>query len=167
MSTTVSNSASHPHVFAHKHISCPPLSGFYCSSSRTTETPNGPTLLTPPQPRLLRDFYSLPHTVSWPCCLCKPLPATGLRDTCRASCALFRVYRLFASDFHLPFRCMTRSDTSGTSYSQRVQSVLFGFRPGFRPSLSTLITLDHIPTLLLASLKGTRKVERVQVELQT
>ena len=58
MSTAVSNSASYPHVFAHKYISLPPPSGFYCANSRTTETPNGPTPLIPPQPRLLRDFYS-------------------------------------------------------------------------------------------------------------
>ena len=48
MSTAVCNSAPCPHVFAHKHISLPPLSGFYCANSRTTEAPNGPTPFTPP-----------------------------------------------------------------------------------------------------------------------
>ena len=123
MSTAVSNSASYPHVFAHKHVSLPP-SGFYCANSRTTETSNGPTPLTPPQPRLLRDYYSLPHTVACPGC---------------------------------PSRFMTRFDTSPPTASIEAlpifsvageERTLRVYAPIFQLSLSTLITPDHVPTLL-------------------
>ena len=138
ISATVSNSASYPHVFDHKHISLPPLSGFYGANSRTTETPNGPTPLTPPQPRLLRGFYSLSHTVACAGGLGRPLRAASLQDACRASSALFRVYTISTICNGLPppfslydsFRPATSSRTHrSTPYPQQVQSVLFGFTP--------------------------------------
>ena len=168
MSTAVSNSASYLHVFAHKHISLPPMSGFYCTNCRTSETPNGPIPLTPPQPRLLRDFYSLPHTVSQPGCLCKPWSSATLRDTS----ALLRVYTLYTSDFHLIFRRITRSDTSPPAAIREALPILSecntyssGLRPEFQLYFWTLATTGHISTLLLASLNGVRNVPRSHEEL--
>ena len=47
----LSNSASYPHVFAHKRISLLSLSGLYSTNSRTTETPKCPTPLYSPNNR--------------------------------------------------------------------------------------------------------------------
>ena len=43
MSTAISDFVSRPHVFDHKRVSLPSLSGFYCTQFQTTETPKGPT----------------------------------------------------------------------------------------------------------------------------
>ena len=68
---------------------------------------------------------------------------------------------------------MTRSDASPLAASiglflssASAERTLRLFTPTFQPSLSTLITPDHIPTLLLASLNDTRKAALIQVELQ-
>ena len=137
MPTTVSISASYPHVFAHKHISLPPLSGFYCANSRTTETPNGPTLLTPPQPRLLRDCYSYPIQyldLAVFANLCQllvyetPVVHRPHYSGCTPDRLCIGLPPTFSLYDSLPHVTSSRKHR-GTSYPQRMQSVLFGFSP--------------------------------------
>ena len=75
MPTTFSNTVSCPHVFAHTRISPPSLHDF--SNDWDTQWSN--TIALPLQPRLLRDFYNLHNTVSWPGpSFGKSLPVTRL-----------------------------------------------------------------------------------------
>ena len=75
-----------------KRISLPSLPGFYCTNSRTTETPKWYNPITLLHIRVYAGTSTVyPKQLSGPGRLFKPLPAANLRDTFPASCALLRV----------------------------------------------------------------------------
>ena len=176
MSTVFSNSVSRLHVFAHKRTFPPSLPELYCTNSRMTETPNSPTPLYSPNNR---GYYSETSTI-YP--IQQYLGLAVFANPCQSLVyetlaphhLQYYGYSFFASDFHLPSRCMTRSETSppascerrGASYCKRVEGVCFVFTPrpfNYLSQSSPRLTIP--PTLLLPLGNGVRKFARVQVAL--